>query len=143
MNGHVPEILWYLLAVGFVLFAIIGPIWFGLWSMHRYSIRMFAILRAYAERGEEPPAAVLEALKPPERKSGPVALEPKTRRVAQLEHFVLGLTFAAAAGAVAWWRDDAGGPQWLVYAAVIAAVVMGAGAIGRLIAALSTSRNDG
>ena len=143
MEGDVPEMLWYLLAVAFVLFAMIGPIWFGLFGIYRHNTRLLSILRIYAERGEDPPAAVLEALKPPNDQQKWGEWPARTSRGAQLQQFVHGVTFAAVAAAIAWWRTDAGGPQWLIYLAAIAAIVIGAGAIGRLIAALATPRNDG
>lgn len=139
MDGEVPGILWYALAVGFVVFAIIVPLYWGLWGMHRTNTRTLEVLRIYAERGEEPPPGVLAALPMPQQGAGRTPAAPRLGRSAHLEQFVYSAGMAAAAAGIAWWRiADGGGPQWVVYAAVIAAVVMGAGALARLVAALST-----
>lgn len=142
MQGDVTELAWYLLAVGFILFAIVLPIWFGIWTGHRTQLRALDLLRTYADKGEDPPAAVLEAAfrgstggaKPAPQRSG---------RAEQMERFVWAVACAAAAAAVAWWRSAAGGPQWVVYAAGVAAAVLGAGALARLAAAVWSPAADG
>jgi hypothetical protein len=49
------------------------------------------------------------------------------------------LVSACAAGGIAWWRVNAGGPQWLVYLFAISAVFFGIRSIWYLIASLTTS----
>lgn len=135
MQGHVSELAWYLLAVGFVLFAVVLPIWFGIWTGHSVQVRALQLLRTYAEKGEEPPAAVLEAAfrgSP----AGTKRARPRAARAEQMERFVWAAACAAAAAGVAWWRSAAGGPAWVVYAAGIAAAVLAAGALARLVVAI-------
>lgn len=140
----VPGILWYLLAVGFVVSGVLMSAWFGLLA-HRHRVRTLEVLKSYAERGEEPPAAVLAAMvtsfSAPQAHSQPAA--PMSRR-SHLDHFILNACLAVAAAGVAWWRiSDGGGPQWLAIAAVIFAAFLGAAAVAGMIALASRSgRNE-
>jgi hypothetical protein len=141
MQGNVPELAWYLLAVGFVVFAVILPIWLGIWTGHRVQMRALQLLKTYAEKGEEPPAAVLEAAfrgSP----AGTLPARPRAGRADQMERFVWAAACAASAAGVAWWRSAAGGPAWVVYAAVIAAAVLAVGALARLVAAIFSPTTD-
>lgn len=142
MEGGVPAILWYFLAVGFVLFAIILPIWFGILTAHRNRIRALKILKTYAERGEDPPPEVLKAVLDPEAKCNPDSEASSGKSSSYLERFILNTCVAIAAAGIAWWRiADGGGPEWLVIAAVIAAAIFGACAIASLIAMVALRGN--
>ncbi len=141
MQGHVPELAWYLLAVGFVAFAIILPIWFGIWMGHGMQLRALQLLRIYAEKGEEPPASVLDAAFRGSA-AGPPPGRRRTGRAEQMERFVWAAACAAAAAGVAWWRSAAGGPAWVVYAASIAGAVLAVGAMARLVVAICFSATD-
>jgi hypothetical protein len=136
--------LWYLLAVAFVVFAVIVPIYWGIWSAHRLQSRALALLRTYAERGEEPPPSVLEAVARRPAHVQPGQRAPKHSRAAHLEQFIYSATMAGVAAAIAWWRQaDGSGPQWFVYAAGIFAIVLGVTAFAHLLAAISTPDHDG
>lgn len=137
MPDHVPAMLWYLLAVAYLVGAILVPMWFHLWLKHHTQMRVLEVLKSYAERGEEPPGSVLEALAFRGQPSGSGSAAAPRGRAEQLERFVWAAACAGAAAGVAWWRHAEGGPQWVVYAAAIAAAVCGLGALARLVAALS------
>ena len=86
----------------------------------------------------EPPLAIAELLmkqiSEPSRDS--VAESP---REASLGYFIGFLFAACVLGSIGWWRIEAGGPRWAIYATVGFAVFFGVGALGLLIAALTTS----
>ena len=145
MDGGVSLIFWFIAsAVALAIFGVVGAIWYGVWATHRERLKALEILKSSAERGAEPSAEILSALTPHGGGSQQGAGVRPASRAAHLEQFIFGVSLAGAATGVAWWRNsDGGGPEWLVYASVIAAVVLGAGSIARLIAALSTPPNNG
>lgn len=135
MSEHVPEVLWF----GFAVFAFVGMMggltWGG-YLQHRQRMKALEILRLYAEKNVEPPAAILEPLareifETPEARAATAAARKASRHMARFFGEILA---AAAAAGIAWWRMQAGGPDWLVYAAGIFAIIFVAGAIARLIA---------
>jgi hypothetical protein len=80
------------------------------WIEHRTRTKGLDALRIYAERGEEPPASVIEAVtkvtniygRPPH--SGPA--KPQTRGN-HLAHAAVSTVLAAGLGALVWWRVSA------------------------------------
>ena len=135
MIGEVPPILWYLLlAVIFTVFP-----WGMVLTIHRQRMKALEILRTYAERGVEPPPGIAEPLMRALKE--PVAAR-RSARARRLDGFVFSLFMAGASAGIAWWRQDAGAdPRWLFYAAVVAAAAFAAGALGALVAALSSPRD--
>jgi hypothetical protein len=64
MNGEVPEIYWFLLWVGVLVFVIaFGTVMTVLVS--RANTKALALLTLYAEKGIDPPPTLAELLKKP------------------------------------------------------------------------------
>ena len=102
--------------------------------IHRRNMRVLDLLKSYADKGIEPPAAVAELLS--EQVKDPGRAWKSSPRGARLERFV-GFTFTACViGGVAWWLVNSAGPAWAVYPAVSAAVFFSVGALGFLLTAV-------
>lgn len=133
MTNEVPPILWYLLWA-FVLTVL--PI-FMVTLLFRRRMKALEILKSYAEKQVEPPAAIIDLLANEVRDASRSGAS-KTGRDARFGGF-LGFTFLACTlGAVAWWRFDTGGPSALLYGLVGAGSFFGIGAMGFLIVAIFT-----
>ena len=134
MSGQVPEMLWYLFWVVLAL-AMVGWVWAMTILTYRGRMRALEILRIYAERGEEPPAAVAEPLLRQLSETGQARRA--SARAQRLSHLVSSLFMAGAAGAIAWWRIAATGKADIAfYLATAIAVTCAAGAVGQLTAAI-------
>jgi hypothetical protein len=135
MNGGVPEIYWYLFWVGLAI--VVEAFGFYMASIiHRRNMKVLDLLKSYAEKGIEPPAAVAELLS--EQVKEPGRAWKSSPRGARLERFVGFLFSACVIGGVAWWLIDAAGPRWAVYPSVCAAVFFSVGAVGFLLTAVVT-----
>jgi hypothetical protein len=139
MDGNVAPILWYLFWV-VVAGAMIAGVFIGGHKAHHQRMTALNILKSYAEKGTEPPAAMVDLLmETSEAQRAARSTEQATARASQPTGW-LGLVFmAGVAAGLAWWRIDAGGPQWAIYVAVTCAVVLGIGAFGTLVATLVTT----
>jgi hypothetical protein len=108
------------------------------WFDHRTRTRALDVLRVYAERGEEPPASVVQALTPisgwPRQ---PAATAPKrSTRGRCLAHAAANTVFAGGLSWLAWWRFSTSGDAGpgvivailvaLFFAAALAAQLVGA-----------------
>ena len=141
MNGHLPDIYWY------VFFAIAITLTIGIFAYlgtleHRRRMRALDILRMYAEKGEEPPALISERLAEqildPE-KSPSLA---QKRRGALMQGF-MGLVYSGCATAgIAWWLHDAGGPHWAYIFMACGTAFFGISAAGMLLGAIATYANS-
>ena len=100
MNGEVPEIYWYVFWVGLaIVMEAFG--FFMATIIHRRNMRVLDLLKSYADKGIEPPAAVAELLS--QQVMDPTRASKSSPRGARLERFV-GFTFTACViGGVAWW----------------------------------------
>lgn len=115
------------------------------WLQHRSRGKALDLLRTYAEKGEDPPASVVEALDAiaawgpgPKRRT---ALTPKPTRTDHLTHVAGSTVISLGSSWVVWWRmPDEGEPGALVIFAVIVAIFFAGGAAARLVAALGTPR---
>ena len=135
MNGDVPEIYWYVFWVGLAI--VVEAFGFYMATIiHRRNMKVLDLLKSYAEKGIEPPAAVAELLS--EQVSDPGRAWKSSARGARLERFIGFLFTGCVIGGVAWWLVEAAGPQWAVYSAVTAAVFFSVGAIGFLLIAVVT-----
>jgi hypothetical protein len=126
MSGSVPPILWYFLgvvALGIFPLAMVATI-------HRQKMKALEILRSYAEKGGEPPAAITELLL--KQIAEPEPKWKSTPRGSLLHTFGVHLFIAVWAGVIAWWRIDAGPPRVAIYAAVGIMVFFAALALGQL-----------
>jgi hypothetical protein len=133
MNGEVPEIYWYLFWVGLAI--VVQAFGFFMATIiHRRNMRVLDLLKSYADKGIEPPAAVAELLS--EQVNDPGRAARSTPRGARLEQFTGFLFTACVIGGVAWWLVESAGPPWAVYPTVSAAVFFSIGALGYLITAV-------
>jgi hypothetical protein len=133
MTGSVPPMLWYLLAfMAFAVFPLVMVV-----AIHRHRMKALEILRSYAEKGIEPPPAVAELLT--KQVAEPGEKWKATARGSRLNTFVGHFFVACLFGGLAWWRTDAGGPDWAVYVAAGSALFFGVTGLGFLVAALFSS----
>lgn len=136
MSSQVPPILWFLFWVGLA----VGVLSFGFFMaiiIHRGNMKSLDVLRAYAEKGIEPPPSVFEMLN---RQMGETEGARAGREIGKKAGNFTGLLVAACiSGGIAWWRMNEGGPQWVVYLFALIAVFWGVRAIWFLLTALTTS----
>lgn len=106
-----------------------------LWLEYRRRTRALDVLRAYAERGEEPPASVIQALVSTSGHTPPAPKTPPTRG-GHLAHAAANAVFTAGLAGLAWWRiaafGETGGGVSLV---LLAALFFAAGLAARLVGA--------
>jgi len=136
MSGAVPPMLWFLFWVGLS----VGVLSFGFFMaiiIHRGNMKALEVLRAYAEKGIEPPPAIVEMLT---KHMGHGESAQAGREIGKKAGNFTGLLVAACiAGGIAWWRMNDGGPQWVVYLFALIAVFWGVLAIRFLLTAFTTS----
>jgi hypothetical protein len=136
MSGHVPPIFWFLFWVGLS----VGVLSFGFFMaiiIHRGNMKALEVLKSYAEKGIEPPPAIIEMLT---KHMGETESERAGREIGKKAGNFTGLLVAACiAGGIAWWRMNEGGPQWVVYLFALIAVFWGGLAIRFLLGSLTTS----
>jgi hypothetical protein len=109
-----------------------------LWMSFQARLRSIDVLKAYAERGEEPPAQVLDAVERINRPGAP--LKPPTRGD-HLTHLAGSVVLAVGLAGVAWWLAPSPAGGWgrlFVILAVLGAVFFAGSAAARLTAALVT-----
>jgi hypothetical protein len=107
------------------------------WLEHRTRTKGLDTLRIYADRGEEPPASVLEAVtnvtnvygRPPH--SGPA--RPQTREN-HLAHAAASTVIAAGLAGLVWWRVSAYGEKgtWIIIG-ILAALFFAGSVAARLV----------
>lgn len=112
------------------------------WLQSRPKMKMIEVLKAYAEKGEEPPAAIVETMA---KLNWPFPPPPPPRRQTpahHLAHFAGSIVIALGASGLAWWRLNVGDPSSpLPIVAVVVAIFFYAAAAARLVGALT--RRDG
>jgi hypothetical protein len=113
------------------------------WFDHRTRTRALDVLRTYAERGEEPPASVIQALtsvsgwarQPDAAQKRDRIGRPRTRG-GFLAHAAANTIFAAGLSALAWWRISASGEAGTgVIVAILAALFFAASVAAQLVGA--------
>jgi hypothetical protein len=100
------------------------------WIEHRSRSKALDVLRVYAERGDEPPASVTEALiavgsgRYPGMGGWPApGGGPTLTRAYHMARVATNIVGALGWVGIAWWRmPDEGEPGWLVTFAVICAI---------------------
>jgi hypothetical protein len=119
------------------------------WFDHRTRTRALDVLRVYAERGEEPPPSVTQALTAVSggHRKGPDPTDytrdrlgrPRTRG-GYLTHAAPNAVFAAGFAGLAWWRLSATGEAGTgVIVAILAALFFGASVAAQLVGAYYAS----
>lgn len=112
------------------------------WFDHRTRRKGLELLRAYADRGEDPPESMVEALAAISAWGHPKPKVSPPSDVTRNGHFrhVAGSTVIALGSAwLAWWlMPEDGAPGGMVIFAVIVAIFFAGGAAARLVAALGT-----
>lgn len=92
------------------------------WLDYRKHTKVLDVLRIYAERGDEPPAAVIQALT---GVSGRPATPEPTPRSWHLAHVAANVVFTAGLAGFAWWRYvETGQAGTLVIVSIFAALFL-------------------
>jgi uncharacterized membrane protein YedE/YeeE len=125
------------------------------WLQQRTKVRAIEMLKIYAERGEEPPASVLDAVNrinwpfPPGAPGAPNAPPPpkplrEQPRREHLMHLAGNVGLALGSGVVIWWlaHDPQPRLEWLMITAIFACIFFAASGAARLVGAL-TAPADG
>ena len=114
------------------------------WLEHRTRTKALDVLRTYAERGEEPPASIVEAIaavgsapRPgPRRGAGCVPT-----RADHMAYFAAWIVAALGSAGIAWWWIlRSGEPGALAIVAVFAAVLFAMSAAARLVSVFSAPK---
>jgi hypothetical protein len=138
MEGKLPEIYWYIFWI-FLVIIMFGSAYMAGRGGHQARMKALDILKMYAEKGGEPPPAMMEQLTRQALEPGqPNAPKKEGSRAALIQGFI-GFLFAACfAWGVGWWVKDSGGPQWGFIASQAATAFFGFGSFGFIVAALFT-----
>ena len=114
------------------------------WLQSRTKMRAIEVLKTYAEKGQEPPASVLDAVNrmnspfPQGAQPAPKPMREQSRGE-HLMHVAGSVGLALGAGAVIWWRAplEHEHPGWLLITAVFVAIFFTAAAAARLVGAIT------
>jgi hypothetical protein len=110
----------------------------AIWTSARARITGIDALKVYAERGQEPPASLLKAIRPG------VPAPPRPLRGELLSQFAASIALGAGAAGFAWWRwsvQDGRSDPMMIVAIILVIVSIGAAAF-QLVAALTTRDGD-
>ena len=104
---------------------------FAMWMSYRTRIRGIDALRSYADRGQEPPAALLDTFRP-----GLPAPPRRQTRGEALSQAAFGVVMSAGAAGFAWWSQlHGGGP--IMLGAILGAIVFAGIAVAMLVTAIT------
>jgi hypothetical protein len=114
------------------------------WLQTRAKIQAIEVLRIYAEKGQDPPASVLETVNrinwpfPPNGAAPPKPMRDQSRGE-HLTHVAGSVVLAAGSGLVLWWQlsQTQGRLEWLMITALFVTIFFSASAAARLVAALT------
>jgi hypothetical protein len=131
---------------GTAIVILVSTVWFD----HRTKAKALDVLRAYAQRGDEPPASIVEAVGAVTSGHKPAAHPPKPPVTAPVDHLAIFAGFLVAAlgsAGIAWWRIlHDGEPGGFGMLAVFAAVFFFMSSAARLVSVFSapmpTLEND-
>jgi hypothetical protein len=133
MDGNLPEIFWYLFWIGFVILAF-RMAYLGGKSGFETKMKALDILKMYAEKGTEPPPAMMEELtKQAFAHSSPPG---QGSQASLLMTFCSFLFMACVAWGVRAWLEGHATSTWAYIAATAALAFFGLSALGFLLAAL-------
>jgi hypothetical protein len=138
MEGKLPEIYWYVFWIGLVLISFVG-MYMGSKSGHERAMKALDILKMYAEKGIEPPPAMMEQVTRQVLDAGKPGQQPQgNSRAALVQGFVGFLFMACVAGGLVMWLPETAEPSWLLAVARAAMAFFGFGSFGFLVLALLT-----
>jgi len=134
-----------LIVIGIVFGAGVSVPIFAFWFDHRSRTRALDVLRIYAERGEEPPESVMQALASASASAWARKVDirdnrdrlgrPRTRG-GFLAHAAANAVFAAGLSALAWWRISTSGEAHAgEIVAILAAMFFAASLAAQLVGA--------
>jgi hypothetical protein len=135
-------VLFFVLVFGTGIAIALGIAWFD----HRTRTKAIDVLRVYAERGEEPPSSVIQALTsvsgfpkaPPPPDNQDRLGRPRTRG-SFLAHAAADAVFAAGLSGFAWWRyTDLGEASTGVMISIFVGLYFAASTTARLVGAYYT-----
>ena len=114
------------------------------WLQQRTKTKAIEILKIYAERGQEPPASVLETVNrlnwpfPPNAAPPPKPMRDQSRGE-HLSHVAGSVCLAGGSAIVLWWLASDPHPrlEWLMITAIFTTIFFSASAAARLVAALT------
>jgi hypothetical protein len=120
------------------------------WMQQRTKTKAIEVLKTYAERGQDPPASVLDAVNrinwpfPPNTAPPPKPMSQQSR-AEHLSHFAGSVGLAGGAGVVLWWLGTNPNPkfEWLFITAIFVAIFFTASGLARLVAALASPVDGG
>ena len=139
---HAAGFLFFVLVFGTGIAIAVGIAWFD----HRTRTRALDVLRVYAERGEEPPSSVIQALTsvsgfpkaPPPADNEDRLGRPRTRG-SFLAHAAADAVFAAGFFGFVWWRyTDLGEASTGVMVSIFVGLYFAASMTARLVGAYYT-----
>jgi hypothetical protein len=139
---HAAGFLFFVVVFGTGIAIAVGIAWFD----HRTRTKAIDVLRVYAERGEEPPSSVLQALTrvsgfpkaaPPDDNKDRIG-RPRTRG-GFLAHAAADAVFTAGFFGFSWWRyTDLGEASTGVLVAIFVGLYFAASTAARLVGAYYT-----
>jgi hypothetical protein len=137
MEGKLPEIYWYVFWIGVVLISF-GSAYLAGRSGHERSMKALDILKMYAEKGVEPPPAMMEQVSRQVLDAGKPGQQPQQNsRAALVQGFIGFLFMACVAGGFVMWLPEVGDTYpWLLAIARAAMAFFGFGSFGFLVLAL-------
>ena len=131
-----------LVVLPFALLFVGAIVIFTLWMPFQAKLKAIEVLKSYAERGQEPPASVLDAINQIGRPPPP----PQPHRPTRSEHLthVAGSTvLSLGAAGVVWWRAHQADPGALMVWAIVVAIFFAGAAAARLVGAITTRDGRG
>ncbi len=138
MEGKLPEIYWYVFWIGVVLISF-GSAYMAGRSGHERSMKALDILKMYAEKGIDPPPAMMEQVTRQVLDAGKPGQPPQQgNRSAFMQGFIGFLFMACVAFGLHLWLSDVGEPRWAIFATQAAWTFFGFGSFGFLLATLFT-----
>lgn len=138
MEGKLPEIYWYVFWIGVVLISF-GAAYLGGRSGHERAMKALDILKMYAEKGIEPPPAMIEQVARQVLDAGkPGQQTPPNGRSALIQGFIGFLFMACVSGGLYYWLRDQSGPSWAIYASQATMAFFGFGSFGFLLVTVFT-----
>jgi hypothetical protein len=137
MEGKLPEIYWYIFWIGVVIISF-GAAYMAGRGGHQARMKALDILKMYAEKGAEPPPAMMEQLARQAFESSQPQTPKRQGRAALIQSFIGFVFMACVSYGFKMWLTDAEAPSWMIYAATGSYAFFGFGAFGFLLLALLT-----